>query len=201
MRLLFVGSEEEYRRAIESREDAEAFSLLFCSEIPHVSCQEDFDAIVIPALRFLSLPCACHRIPIIVSGPSGMAKECLESGCSDFIREPWTEAELYARVMSRSPRRLDFGVEAVSVIGLRLIGPSGSICISEDAFSLLAILEANRGNPVPRPALATCIGLPSISGRAIDMRVARLRSYLRAVGAPEVAKKIHCSHGSYILTP
>lgn len=201
MRLLFVGNEEEYNSIVESREDGRPFSLFFSPSIPPASEQDDFIAIIIPVLRFLSQPKACHHIPIIASGSSDMANECFESGCSDFIREPWTEAELYARVHSRSPARLDFGTEAVSMLGTTISGPSGTIRLSDQACKLLTLLLANKGHSVPRSALASCIALQTCSGRALDMRIARLRSSLRAIGAPETAEKIHGDHGSYRLTP
>ncbi len=186
---------------VESREDGRPFSLFFSPEIPPAPEQDGFDAIIIPALRFLALPRACPRIPILASGPSSTASECFESGCSDFIREPWTEAELCARVHSRSPERLDFGCEAISILGTTLTGPSGSTHINDDGFKLLALLLANRGHAVPRTALAASIALQASAGRAIDMRIARLRASLRAVGAPETAQKILGGNGSYRLTP
>lgn len=186
---------------MESREDGRPFSLFFGSDVPSASEQDTFDAIIMPALRFLSLPKTCYRIPILASGPSDMASECFESGCSDFIREPWTEAELYARVHRHSPEHLAFGCEAVSILGTTLLGPSGAIHINDDGFKLLALLLANRGHAVPRTALAASIALQASSGRAIDMRIVRLRASLRAVGAPELAQKIIGNHGTYRLTP
>lgn len=196
MRLLFVGDEEEYDKAATKREDGTPFSLFFCERPPSGSYQ-DFDATIVPALRFLSWPEGLAPGIVIASGPAGMARECFDSGCDDYIREPWTEAELQARVMAHSGSRLELERGLLIVDNGRLFGPRGSARLSGTMRGMLVLLSGNRGRPVPRAAIAAIAEPVPANGRAIDMRVARLRSLLRAVGAAEMADRLRCEHGGY----
>ena len=196
MRLLFVGDEEEYGKAATKGEDGSPFSLFFCDRPPSGSGQ-DFDATVVPALRFLSWPAGLASGIVIASGPAGMARECFDSDCADYIREPWTEAELLARVQARSGNRLELERGLLVIDKGRLYGPRGSARLSAAMCGTLLLLSGNKGRPVPRGAIAALAEPVSANGRAIDMRMARLRSMMRSVGAPEMADRLRCEHGEY----
>ena len=196
MRILFVGDEEEYCSAGTRREDGTPFSLFFCEHPPSGSGL-DFDATVVPALRFLTWPEGLVPGIVIASGPAGMARECFDSGCDDYIREPWTEAELQARVLAHSGSRFELERGLLIVDKGRLYGPRASARLSDTMHGILVLLSGNKGRPIPRAAIAALAEPVPANGRAIDMRVARLRSLLRAVGAPEIADRLRCEHGEY----
>jgi len=159
--------------------------------------QVDFDVIVAPARRILSWPRQALFIPLIASGPAELALESFEFGCSDFIREPWTETELHARAYHHAKKRFMFGSEGTVVVDRRLIGPETSIALSVDAYRILSLLNANDGRPVPRSAIASVLGILQPTSRAVDMRMARIRTILRSAGARDTAKSLHCEHGAY----
>lgn len=199
MRILFVGNEEEYAALIQTRENGIPFSLFFYPSLPDAQEQVNADAILMPALKFLSSATGSRYIPLIVSGLANLAETCFEAGCSDFIREPWTEDELQARVVHHSHKNLTLNHDGLRISGHTLIGPISEIVLSNDAYSILKLLVDNRGQPVPRMAIASLVGVHTPDSRSIDMRIARLRNALRSTGAGDLAKRLRCSHGSYCL--
>jgi len=197
MRVLFVGSEEEYAASIQSREDGRPFSLFFCPSLHEALEHDDSDAVVIPSARFLSSPRPERNVPLIASGLAELAEDCFEAGCSDFIREPWTEPELHARIAHHITRSLSFNLEGFRITGHTLIGPTAKVVLSDDACNILMLLAANAGKPVPRMAISSLIGVRASSSRSIDMRMARLRTALRSAGAGFMADRLRCTHGAY----
>jgi CheY-like chemotaxis protein len=199
MRILFVGDEEEYKKALEAREDGEPFSLFFSNGFPPYQERMSFDAILVPALRFLSQPASVGSL-VIVSGSGDIARECFDAGCHDFIREPFTETELHARVMAKAKHRLEFDSTKVVAEGGLLHGPSMSVRLDDDMYGILALLNNSLYRPIPREAIAAILGVPANSSRAIDMRVSRLRNILRGIGASGLADCIRCKNGAYKLS-
>lgn len=203
MRLLFVGSEAEFPGVPAGREDGPPFSLFFCPVLPESSDVASYDAIIMPALRFLALPSSLHTVPLIATGPITTMAECFEYGCDDYLLEPWTQPELYIRVSARSSPHLALEQGRVQARPGAITGPLGSARLSDATYRALVLLFLNRGRAVPRQALACCIGhdanAATSGGRSIDMRMARLRATLRAVGAAESAGRIQGRRGSYAL--
>lgn len=201
MRLLFVGSEVEFLGVLESREDGPPFSLFFCPALPESADVAAYDAIVMPALGFLALPSPLHTVPLIASGPIATMAECFEYGCDDYILEPWTRTELYIRVAARSSPQLALERGRVRARPGSITGPLGSARLSDATYRALVLLYLNKGSAVPRQALACCVGhdanTVTCEGRSIDMRMARLRSTLRAIGAVESAGRIQGRRGCY----
>lgn len=200
MRILFACDEGERDTAIDTGEGASAPSLFFCSELPPRDQWRSYDAVVIGAMDLLADPPGPVASLVVASGPSSLASACFEAGCSDFIREPWTVSELVARVKAR----------AGSVAGLRggaaefgesLGRPLARLAASlpEPSARLFSLLALNAPGAVPREAIAALFGLGGYRGRAVDMRVARLRVALRRAGVPAIAEAIRCSEGSYSL--
>lgn len=203
MRLLFVGSEAEYVGSQLNRGDGSPFALFFAPDLHEETVLAGYDAIVMPALRFLALPASPHTVPIIAGGPVSMMADCFDGGCADYMLEPWTEEELRARVVARTAPFLELEHGNIRATPGRVIGPLGSAPLGHASYRMLVVLYLNRGRAVPRQALACCIG-PShgsahAGGRAIDMRMARLRASLRAAGAMESAQNLRGQHGSYAL--
>lgn len=203
MRLLFVGSEAEYQGSLLARGNGSPFSLFFVDGIQESTILTCYDAVVMPALRFLALPPSTHPVPMIASGPVSMMADCFDGGCTDYMIEPWTEEELRARVVARTTPCLELEYGTIRATPGRIIGPRGSAPLSDTAYRMLVVLYQNRGKAVPRQALACCIK-PSCNGahaagRALDMRMARLRAALRAAGATESARNLRGQHGSYSL--
>jgi len=193
MRILFVGDEEELDESMIPNEDAKASSFFISASRPSLERLGDFDAAIVPALRYLrwdleaSLAPSERSVPILASGPAGMIGECLEAGCADYLREPWTFEECLARLSRiRAPERL-----GATPPGLSVHSASGS--------RLAELLEAANGRALSRAEIAQELGIAAPYGRAVDMRVARLRAGLRSRGDFETAARIRCEHGSYRL--
>jgi len=199
VRILFVGNEEEYTASIQTRGNDRPFSLFFCNSFSDALEPAGFDAVVVPALRFLAYPPLTRQLPLIASGTARLAESCFEAGCSDFIREPWTEDELHARIASHTRTCLAFNDDGLILTGHSLIGPAAEIQLSDAAYSILLLLANNIGQAVPRMAIASLVGDHTNSSRSIDMRIARLRAALRSAGAGTVADRLRCTHGAYRL--
>ncbi|HUW69668.1 MAG TPA: hypothetical protein VMX33_05495 [bacterium] len=154
-----------------------------------------------PALGFLAIPFSPHAVPVIASGPISMMADCFECGCADYLLEPWTETELFARAMARTTPRLELEQGRIQAGPGRITGPLGAARLNDASYRLLVVLHLNRGRAVPRQAIACCVcqdpkAAPP-GGRSIDMRVARLRAILRSVGAIESARSIQGHRGCY----
>ena len=199
MRVLFVGSEEKSATSIQSRENGEPFSLFFYPSLFEALEHDDSDAVVIPAARFLSGPCLERYVPLIASGKAELAEDCFEAGCSDFIREPWTEDELHARISHHASSARAFNHYGLRIVGHTLIGPAAKVALSADACNILLLLAANAGQPVPKMAIASLIGVRASNSRSIDMRMARIRTSLRSAGAGFMADRLRGTHGAYQL--
>ncbi|MBU1081782.1 MAG: hypothetical protein KKB59_14965 [Spirochaetes bacterium] len=195
MRFLFVGSEGELRESIAYEEDGSPSSFFVCAPRRGRIAEESFDAIVIPAVRFVSMMEATIAAPVFASGPAELARRCFELGCADFIREPWTETELEARASRLGRNRIRLGSAILE--GRSLSGPLGSVRLGAGACAILTILHANAGRPVSREAFASLSGTDRQEGRGVDMRIARVRAILRSVGAYDLAGAIVCESGSY----
>lgn len=204
MRILFACDEGERETAIDHGEVACASSLFFCSELPPKDVWGHYDAVVIGATSLLSDPPGASPVVVVASGPASLASACFEAGCTDYIREPWTESELIARVRARTcPAAIRFAGEGgcVAESGSPPRGADPAASISESSLRLLSLLEANSPRPVPREAIAALFSLGTDRSRAVDMRVARLRESLRKAGSPMLADSIHCVDGSYYFAP
>ncbi len=173
------------------------FSLFFCGGVPAMTELTGFDAIVVPALRLLAWPRLTIPVQLIASGPADLAGECYEAGCSDFIRTPWTESEIFARVSAHTRKRLKLGSSGATLTGSQLVGPAADVELGEVAYRMLVLLADNEGRSVPRAALASLLPIASRTGRSVDMRMSRLRAALRSAGACDVADSLRCEHGGY----
>ena len=124
----------------------------------------DCDAIVIPAATVGSLRDGTRwsAAVVVAFGPIEALPLALAMGADDFLREPWSTDELFARVRARRGHATLLEVEngALSPVRRRLLG---------------ALLH-HRGRVVPRKALEAL--LPRRGGRgsrAVDVHVSAIR--------------------------
>lgn len=203
VRILFVRQGLEgvngRKTMCDTREGAEAPSFFIVSERPPIGQWAEYDAVVVEAIDLLSSPPGPSPALLIASGPASLAGACFDAGCADFIREPWTMAELEARVRARTRPRLLFE-------GGRLLAEPGRVTLdgtsaplSAPSFRLLDLLDANYPRAVPREAIAALFEIDPAAGRSVDMRIARLRKSLRQVGAARLAASIRCERGAYSM--
>jgi DNA-binding response OmpR family regulator len=144
----------------------------------------DADLLLVPASS-LAPGRRVHAVPVIAHGPAQMLRSAFLAGCDDYLREPWTTAELSARalaVLGRVRERFTFPWGTLEIRGETLHTPAGPLRLGAIQSRLLKKLLASRGEPVPREALALCAwGRPArAESRALDVHVAAIRGKLAA---------------------
>jgi DNA-binding response OmpR family regulator len=122
-----------------------------------------------------------------------MLRSAFLAGCDDYLREPWTAAELAVRalaVLGRARERSAFPWGTLEIRGETLLTPAGPVRLGAIQCRLLKKLLASRGEPVPREALALCAwGRPARgASRALDVQVAAIREKL-AAALPEAGPR------------
>ena len=153
---------------------------------------------VIPASVFFSEP-ELRRGQTAVSwfvyGPAHLLRAAWLAGVQDYLKDPWTEEELFLRVRGPRPTVLEWswGDRNWRLEGQSLElddGPAARLSSAEAA--ILGLLVQRRGLPVSRNILAwaaTCS-----SGRVIDTLVCRLRQKIQRL-TPEAAEPIMSVRG------
>ena len=123
--------------------------------------------------------------PLIAYGASGRMRFALAAGCSDYLCEPWTVEELFARTLkcSRQTELVSGDKIIIAMDGRRLGLLSGgdgvligTVKLSRNEYLLFRILCRNRGVFLNRETLSTVLKLNTdTASRAVDMQVSRLR--------------------------
>ncbi len=120
-----------------------------------------------------------RAIPVLVLGPPEQLSQALALGCSDYLRDPWSPDELFARFRRRA-QRIDCTIsgELLTLTGDRLEGEAGEVTLEPGEARVLRALMLASGDAVDRGFLALLLGLsPTVTqgSRALDARVSRLR--------------------------
>ena len=173
-------------------------NLTFCfSEHPFQS--KEIAAYLIPlrALRWLTHRKQFDFKPVLVFGPSHGLYPSFQQGCADYLREPWEERELVARLEHlRITPLLCYRWGHLELCGRECTGPAGSVLLSPGEALVFALLARRRGTAVPREVLAQLLwGGPRPSSRGLDMQISGLRRKLRRVLPGEVTDIILTRRG------
>jgi DNA-binding response OmpR family regulator len=164
---------------------------------------DEADLYVAPVAEANELP--GRGVPVIAWGPAGLMRTAFLAGCDDFLRDPWTPEELELRALaalSRVQWRYGFPWGEVTFEGKDLRTPRGLAVLTLQESRLLKTLLRNRGQPVPREALAySMCGTPGPAhSRAIDVHVAAVRRKVRCT-VPEAGHLIVCVRGQGYMVP
>lgn len=202
MGILFLGEEGAYESAAESGIREGGSPIFFSPALPELGCPYPvaFDAIVIPAQRFLALAPLNLPVPVFASGPPSLLAECLIAGCADYLREPWSIDELEARLSKHAGGPGSLLEEGGRWDGTTLTGPGGQQILSPGLSSLLSLLLANRGACVPRQALYAVLGSADIHSRSLDMQISRLRRIFIKLELALAALALQSAPGGYRFT-
>lgn len=123
-------------------------------------------------------------VPLFVAGPAEFLAPALAAGCADYLREPWEQEELLARLSRRMGReRFVCGGRELLLLGERLEAEGRGITLEPGEARMLRALLRAGGAPVERAFLAILAGSTaggSGGSRAVDARVSRLRKKLRS---------------------
>ncbi len=121
--------------------------------------------------------------PVLAYGPAETMALTLAAGSEDYLCEPWTPAEFFARaVRCRKPLAAAAG-EGVIVLspGRKIVyflaeEPVETEDLSRSETVILTALLRNRGCFMNRSMISTLLGLETAdASRAVDMHISRLR--------------------------
>ena len=118
-----------------------------------------------------------NTLKYIVYGEQKYLTHSFNAGCTDFLKEPWDNDELEARILkiiNIASKKIEWGKLLLSQKAISI--DSFSIDISIEEYIILKKLIENKQEPVPREALLfTLWGKPKGDSRAVDMHISNLR--------------------------
>ncbi len=122
-------------------------------------------------------------VPVLCYGPPESLSTAWESGCADYLKEPWTMTELHFRIdRLLSVPGVPLRSGAITVDDTEIICGGERHQISFQEGRILAMLLRHRGAVVPREALYYSIwGKNGAGSRVVDMHIAALRRKLTDV--------------------
>jgi hypothetical protein len=185
MNILFAGSAEAYTEITRKTGSKQLPCLFFAADLNSMADlgKPEYDqvsACLMPIQHFIELKtadAACiPAMPLLVSGPVDGMDESFNLGCADYLVEPWSSEELQARC--RRCASLPCGTLHFLSGSNSLQGKQERCRLNLSEARILRLLLANRGAGCSRLALADTLQVKS-AGRALDMRISRLRNKLR----------------------
>ena len=162
----------------------------------------DADLWIVPAAVAADTVAAVRGAPVIAHGPQEYLRAAFLAGCVDYLREPWTPAELVERAAAALERAAAIGFGGVRLDGTRLSGPRGAADLTGHQAALLRLLASRPGVLVDRTALAWAVtGRPPAKGsRSVDVHVSALRAKLARVAPAGGGPRIRAVRGrGYLL--
>jgi two-component system OmpR family response regulator len=216
--ILLVDQDEQLRRDLCALLAAHGFTVRAAPDLgaaEPILAQEPVDVVVLgapgaggDALAF------CRRVTqetparvIMVSADAGEVDRVLglEFGADDYLAKPFSHRELLARLRAIR-RRQGGGREGAGQGGLvylfaafaldaarrELRAPDGrTVVLQPGVMELLQVFVEHPKRILSRDDLAVTAGLPhDIDGRAVDMRVSRVRQTLRALGESDLIRTV-----------
>lgn len=120
---------------------------------------------------------------LLAYGEAQLLAGCFSAGCDDYLKEPWTPAELEWRLrklQTRRPRRFSFSWGTFELHGLEILTSRGQCSLSHQEARVLSLLLRGGGEAVPREALYYAIWgkPPEGNSRVVDVHVSNLRRKL-----------------------
>ncbi len=137
-----------------------------------------------------------NNIKFIVSGNQKDLASSFNAGCTDFLKDPWDNDELEARIL-KALENYNLQIEWGKLILSQKTISSDNFAtdISIEEYIILKKLLENKSEPVPREALLYALwGNHIKNSRAVDMHISRLRKKI------EILKKHDNSCCSSIKT-
>ena len=145
-----------------------------------------WDAAVVPAAVFFSLPDLRQTTELVVYGPAHLFRAAWLAGAHDYLREPWEPEELFLRLRGPLPSRMEWvwAGRRLRLEGLVLSLDDGLRAkLSPTEADLLRILVQRRGLAVSRTVLGWAASCST--GRVVDTLVARLRRKIQGLVATD----------------
>jgi DNA-binding response OmpR family regulator len=154
------------------------------------------DIVVMPAVDFLALPRLRSGLSgYIVYGPVSLMDFAFKHGCTDYIREPWTMPELYARLRRLQNTKFRVGAAILSVAGTVLRGEKSSVELKPNELTFLLLLIRNAPLPVTREAAQATLSQASTNEfHDLGRCAVSLRHCLESV-EPGLGRQLHAVRG------
>jgi DNA-binding winged helix-turn-helix (wHTH) protein len=156
------------------------------------------DCIVLPVQDFLVLgqgPILVGGCLYIAFGPVSLMEPAFALGCADYIREPWSLAELRARVLRFRDYRIRIGQASLELRGEYLVGARASVRLNETERALFRIFVVNSPHPVPQEAaLALLSPARSMAAHSLSRHTSALRRKLNSI-EPGLGNRIRTIRG------
>ena len=118
-----------------------------------------------------------NTVKFIVYGEQKDLVISFKAGCTDFLKEPWNNDELEARILKiLGLKKMIIKWEKLSLSKKTISTENLSIDISIEEYIILEKLLGNRGEPIPREALIFALwGKYNSNSRVVDMHICNLR--------------------------
>jgi hypothetical protein len=154
------------------------------------------DVLVLPASDFLALSQdAAAQGAYIAYGSVALMDRAFESGCIDYMREPWSLPELFARLRRLQTLKFRVGESRLSLVGSVLKGESASIDLPPGELALFRILGRNAPLLVTREAALAALSIDlSDKKHILGRRAVSLRHCLNSA-APGLGRRLHAVRG------
>lgn len=193
MKILFMGTEEEFTRAYRQEAGFDLPPVFFFTEFP----MGIIGPVLAPINRLILEQETPWPLPVFAFGPSNLIKEAFDLGCHDYLIEPWTASELVARIDKRFDRvELSPGLVFMPNVSI-LEGDVRTVRLSGNCSGILTVLLANKNCFVKKRDLAIICGYEGIDSRALDMSVCRLRKGMALASSRPDTPLIQTGRSSY----
>lgn len=125
-------------------------------------------------------------LPVIGYGSPSLLRNAFLSGCSDYIKNPWSLEELEIRIdliKKKIEKCFIFPWGRLKLEALYAISEKGKKLLSYQEFKILKLLLLHRGEVVPRDVLFYSIwnNPGTKKSRIIDVHISSLRKKLKNI--------------------
>ena len=122
-------------------------------------------------------------VPVLCHGSPENLRNAFLTGCSDYMKDPWSIQELHCRVQRLlEGSAADLEWESLSLRPGCLAMDSRSVCLTVHEYLILSQLLRRRGDVVPREALCYALwGQPARGSRSLDVHISSIRKKIRAL--------------------
>jgi DNA-binding response OmpR family regulator len=149
-----------------------------------------------PAADFLALPRFFPgRSGYIVYGPVALMEKAFEQGCAEYIREPWSMPELYARLRRLQSLKFRAGETILTLDDSFLRSEKAVIGLASSELTLFRLLVRNAPLLVTREAAVAALSLVQPGEfLALGRCAVSLRHSLESV-EPGLGRRLHAVRG------
>jgi hypothetical protein len=154
------------------------------------------DIFVLPAADFLALSQdAAAQGTYIAYGAVALMDRAFEWGCLDYLREPWSLPELYARLRRLQAMEFRIGDSRLSLVGSALKGELASVELPPGELALFRLLGRSAPLLVTREAALAALSMETSDEKhSLGRRAVSLRHCLD-LAAPGLGRRLHAVRG------